>query len=106
MGQLVFLPTAILVGTMNVAAGEAASAGQRPYQVTTGQRTVTAPLNPSLPPATAGESVSIILPSQTAGPGKIPAVSAGSPTPRPPTRTPSGATALGGDAPCREAPRR
>ena len=50
LGQVVFLPTAVLVGAMNVAAGEAAAAGQRPYQVTTGQRTVTVPLNPNLPP--------------------------------------------------------
>jgi len=95
MGQLVFLPTAILVGTMNVVAGEAASAGQRPYQVTTGQRTVTVPLNPSLPPATVGESVSIILPSQTAVPGKITAVSAVSSTSGQLTVTPSGATGMG-----------
>ena len=47
LGQVVFLPTAILVGAMNVAAGEAAGEpAQRPYQVTTGQRTVTVPLNP------------------------------------------------------------
>jgi len=51
LGQVVFLPTAVLVGAMNVAAGEAAAAGQRPYQVTTGQRTVTVPVNPTLPPA-------------------------------------------------------
>jgi peptidoglycan hydrolase-like protein with peptidoglycan-binding domain len=71
LGQVVFLPTAVLVGAMNVAAGEAAAAGQRPYQVTTGQRTVTVPVNPNLPPTTVGESVSIVLPSQASVPGTI-----------------------------------
>ena len=71
LGQVVFLPTAVLVGAMNVAAGEAAAAGQRPYQVTTGQRTVTVPVNPTLPPAAVGESVSIVLPSQATVPGTI-----------------------------------
>jgi Putative peptidoglycan binding domain len=100
MGQVVFLPTAILVGAMNVAAGEAAAAGQRPYQVTTGQRTVTVPLNPTLPPAAVGESVSIVLPSQATVPGKIVAVSAvssmaGSSTSGQLTVTPAGATGTG-----------
>jgi peptidoglycan hydrolase-like protein with peptidoglycan-binding domain len=71
LGQVVFLPTAVLVGAMNVAAGEAAAAGQRPYQVTTVQRTVTVPVNPTLPPAFAGERVSIVLPSQATVPGTI-----------------------------------
>jgi len=95
MGQVVFLPTAILAGAMNVAAGEAASPGQRPYQVTTGQRTVTVPLNPTLPPTAVGEAVSIILPSQATVPGKITAVSAVSSTSGQLTVTPSGATGMG-----------
>ena len=95
LGQVVFLPTAILVGAMDVAAGEAAAAGQRPYQVTTGQRTVTVPLNPTLPPAFAGERVSIILPSQAAVPGRITAVSGVSSTSGQLTVTPSGATGTG-----------
>jgi peptidoglycan hydrolase-like protein with peptidoglycan-binding domain len=95
LGHVVFLPTAILVGAMNLAAGEAAAAGQRPYQVTTGQRTVTVPLNPTLPPATVGESVSIVLPSQAAVPGKITAVSSLSSTSGQLTVTPSGATGTG-----------
>jgi peptidoglycan hydrolase-like protein with peptidoglycan-binding domain len=95
LGQVVFLPTAILVGTMNVAAGEAAADGQRPYQVTTSQRTVTVPLNPTLPPALAGQRVSIILPSQAIVPGTITAVSAVSSTSGQLTVTPSGATGTG-----------
>jgi peptidoglycan hydrolase-like protein with peptidoglycan-binding domain len=77
LGQVIFLPGAILVGGMNVAAGQAADGGQQPYQVTTGQRTVTVPLNPDLPPAGAGERVSIILPSQASTPGLITAVAPG-----------------------------
>ena len=74
LGQVLFLPAAVRIGTMNAAAGEAASGGQQPYQVTTGQRTVTVPLNPALPPAAVGEAVSIVLPSQARVPGTITAV--------------------------------
>ena len=95
LGQVVFLPTAILVGTMNVAPGEAAVPGQRPYQVTTGRRTVTVPLNPTLPPAFAGERVSIILPSQAIVPGKVTAVGGVSSTSGQLTVTPSGGTGTG-----------
>jgi peptidoglycan hydrolase-like protein with peptidoglycan-binding domain len=74
LGQVVFLPTAILVGGLSVAVGEGASAGQRAYHVTTRQRTVTVPVNPNLPPVGLGEAVSVILPSQASIPGKITAV--------------------------------
>jgi peptidoglycan hydrolase-like protein with peptidoglycan-binding domain len=90
LGQVVFLPTAVLVGAMNVTAGEAAAAGQRPYQVTTGQRTVTVPVNPNLPPTTVGESVSIVLPSQASVPGTISAAGSAQLT-----VTPRGATGTG-----------
>ena len=90
LGQVIFLPTAVLVGAMNVAAGEAAAAGQRPYQVTTGQRTVTVPVNPTLPPAFAGERVSIVLPSQASVPGTISAAGSAQLT-----VTPRGATGTG-----------
>ncbi|HEV3290320.1 MAG TPA: peptidoglycan-binding protein [Streptosporangiaceae bacterium] len=90
LGQVVFLPTAVLVGAMNVAAGEAAATGQRPYQVTTSQRTVTVPVNPTLPPAFAGEHVSIILPSQATVPGTISAAGSAQLT-----VTPRGATGTG-----------
>jgi peptidoglycan hydrolase-like protein with peptidoglycan-binding domain len=73
-GQVVFLPSAILVGAPNVAPGQAASAGQQPYLATTDQRLVTVPANPSLPPVRAGETVSIVLPSNTATPGRITAI--------------------------------
>jgi hypothetical protein len=68
--------------------------------VTTRQRTVTVPLNPTLPPTAVGEAASIILPSQVIVPGKITAVSAlssmaGSSTSGQLTVTPSGATGAG-----------
>jgi len=90
LGQVVFLPTAVLVGAMDAAAGEAAAAGQRPYQVTTGQRTVTVPVNPNLPPTTVGERVSIVLPSQATVPGTISAAG-----PAQLTVTPRGGTGNG-----------
>ncbi len=42
--------------------------------MTTAQRTVTVPLTPNLPPASVGEAVSIVLPSQASTPGRITAV--------------------------------
>jgi peptidoglycan hydrolase-like protein with peptidoglycan-binding domain len=90
LGQVVFLPTAVLVGAMDAAAGEAAAAGQRPYQVTTGQRTVTVPVNPNLPPTTVGERVSIVLPSQATVSGMISAAG-----PAQLTVTPRGGTGNG-----------
>jgi peptidoglycan hydrolase-like protein with peptidoglycan-binding domain len=69
LGQVVFLPSAILVGAQNVAPGQAATPGQQPYQATTDRRTVTVPLNPNLPPVRAGEAVSIVLPSNATTPG-------------------------------------
>ncbi|HEY1005501.1 MAG TPA: peptidoglycan-binding domain-containing protein [Streptosporangiaceae bacterium] len=95
LGQVAFLPAAVLVGGMSVAVGEAAAGGQRPYKVTTAQRTVTVPLNPTLPTASVGEAVSIILPSQATVPGKITAVSAVSATSGQLTVTPLGATGTG-----------
>ena len=87
LGQVLFTPAAVRVGSVDVAAGQAAGAGQRPYQASTGRRTVTVPLNPSLPPAAAGEAVSIVLPSQVRVPGTVTAVG-----PAQLTVTPHGAT--------------
>ncbi|HEV2240358.1 MAG TPA: peptidoglycan-binding domain-containing protein [Streptosporangiaceae bacterium] len=69
LGQVVFLPSAILVGAQNAAAGQAATPGQQPYQATTDQRTVTVPLNPDLPSVHVGEAISIVLPSNATTPG-------------------------------------
>lgn len=74
LGQVIFLPGAVLIGQLNVADGEGAAGGQQPYQVMTARRIVTIPLTPNLPPASVGEAVSIVLPSQASTPGRITAV--------------------------------
>jgi peptidoglycan hydrolase-like protein with peptidoglycan-binding domain len=74
LGQIVFLPAAIRVGDQRVAVGQQAVAGQQPLLATTSRRTVTVPLNPDLPPVRRGQAVSIVLPSQSATPGKVVAV--------------------------------
>ena len=74
LGQIVFLPTAVVAGALNDAPGQAASAGQAPVQVTTAQRVVTVPVSQNLPPVSTGENVSIILPSGTRTPGRVTAV--------------------------------
>jgi peptidoglycan hydrolase-like protein with peptidoglycan-binding domain len=69
LGQVVFLPSAILVGAQNAAPGQAATPGEQPYQATTDRRTVTVPLNPDLPAVHVGEGVAIVLPSNATTPG-------------------------------------
>jgi hypothetical protein len=69
LGQVVFLPSAVLVGAQNAAPGQAATPGQQPYQATTDLRIVTVPLNPNLPAVRVGEAVSIVLPSNATTPG-------------------------------------
>jgi hypothetical protein len=70
-GQIVFLPAAIRVGGWQVSAGGIAQPGQEPYQVTTDRRVVTVPVTPDMPVVNVGQSVSIVLPSQAATPGKV-----------------------------------
>jgi peptidoglycan hydrolase-like protein with peptidoglycan-binding domain len=89
VGQIVFLPAVVRVGALNVAAGQNASPGQAPYQVTTAHRTVTVPVNPTLPPVAVGQDVSIILPSNATTPGTITAVG-----PAPPGAPGSGASTV------------
>jgi peptidoglycan hydrolase-like protein with peptidoglycan-binding domain len=74
IGQVVFLPAAIRVGTLNVAPGQQATPGQLPYQVTTAKRTVTVPVTPIMPPVNVGERVSIVLPTQVRTPGMVTAI--------------------------------
>jgi peptidoglycan hydrolase-like protein with peptidoglycan-binding domain len=90
LGEIVFLPAAVLVGAENVATGQAASAGVLPYQVSTAARTVTVPLNPNLPPVSVGEAVSIVLPTNATTPGKVTAVG-----PAPPSSSSGSATSSG-----------
>jgi peptidoglycan hydrolase-like protein with peptidoglycan-binding domain len=74
LGQVVFLPAAVIVGGLNTAPGQTASPGQAPFGVLAANRIVTVPLSADLPPATAGEAVSIVLPSGATTPGTITAV--------------------------------
>jgi peptidoglycan hydrolase-like protein with peptidoglycan-binding domain len=81
LGEVVFLPSAILVGAQNVAPGVAAAPGQEPYQASTDRRTVSVPLNPDLPLVRVGEAVSIVLPSNASTPGTAVAVGPAPPAP-------------------------
>lgn len=71
LGQIVFLPGAILVGAWQVVAGGSAQPGQEPYLVTTDRRVVIVPVTPDMPVVHAGQSVGIILPSQAATSGRV-----------------------------------
>lgn len=73
-GQIVFLPSAVLVGAPSAAVGDPATPGQPPYQVSTSQRVVTVPLSPNLPPVQVGEPVSIVLPTNAVTPGSVTAI--------------------------------
>ncbi len=74
LGQIVFIPAAIRVGTPNAVPGRAAHPGQEPYQVTTTRRIVSVPVNPALPPSAVGEPVSIVLPSLARTAGRVTAI--------------------------------
>jgi HlyD family secretion protein len=74
LGQVVFLPGEVRVGALNVSRGQAAAPGDVPYQTTTATRTVTVPVDPSLPAVTVGEHVSIVLPTSVTTPGTITAI--------------------------------
>jgi hypothetical protein len=82
LGQVVFLPSAVLVGAESVAIGHAAAPGDLPYQVTTTARTVTVPLDPTnAPTVSVGEPVTITLPSNSTTPGTITAIGPVPPSP-------------------------
>ena len=75
LGRVLFLPGRVLVGSLDVAPGDPASAGQVPYEVTTATRVVTVPLDPgNAPRVTLGERVRIVLPSGAVTPGVITAI--------------------------------
>lgn len=72
LGRVLFLPGPVRTGAAALAAGDPATPGQAPCQVTTDHRVVTVPLNPvSAPRVTLGERVAVILPSGVSAPGKI-----------------------------------
>jgi hypothetical protein len=94
LGQVVFLPTAVLVGAENVEIGRGAALGDLPYQVTTTARTVTVPLDPTnAPPVSVGEPVAITLPSNSTTPGTITAIGQ-----VPPTLSSSSSSSQGGSS--------
>jgi peptidoglycan hydrolase-like protein with peptidoglycan-binding domain len=74
LGQIIFVPAPVRVGALTAAPGRAASPGQEPYQVTSGRRIVSVPVNPSLPPVRVGDRVSIVLPSLVRTPGRVTAI--------------------------------
>ncbi len=75
LGQVVFLPSPVVVGAESIAIGHAAASGDLPYQVTTTARTVTVPLDPTnAPTVSVGEPVTITLPSSSTTPGTITAI--------------------------------
>jgi hypothetical protein len=71
LGQLVFLPGRVRVGAWQVAPGEQATPGQRPYLVTSDRRVVIVPVSPDMPVVHLGQRVAIILPSQASTPGVV-----------------------------------
>ena len=73
-GEVVFLPAPVRVGSVSAVAGQAASPGDTPYQVTTTSRIVSVPLTPDDPSAAIGQEVSIVLPSGPTTPGRVTAV--------------------------------
>jgi peptidoglycan hydrolase-like protein with peptidoglycan-binding domain len=85
LGQVVFLPDAIRVGAWQVTTAGAAQPGQEPYLVTTDRRVVTVPVTPDMPTVRAGQSVSIIVPSQAGMPGVVTSIG-----PLPPTASTGG----------------
>jgi hypothetical protein len=74
LGDVAFGPSALRVDAVTVSPGQPASPGDEPYQVTTTTRTVTVPLTPDDPPVSAGQVVSIVLPSGTSVSGRVAAV--------------------------------
>jgi hypothetical protein len=74
LGEVDFEASPVLIGAGNVAPGQAASAGEQPFQVTTTTRIASVPLNASLPPVSVGEPVSIVLASGATTPGRVSSV--------------------------------
>jgi len=74
LGQVVFSPTAIRIGALDVAPGQNAVPGQAPYEVTTARRIVSVPVNPTLPTVAVGDRVTIVLPSLARIGGRVTAI--------------------------------
>jgi peptidoglycan hydrolase-like protein with peptidoglycan-binding domain len=98
LGRVLFLPGPVRTGAAAVAAGDPASLGQAPYQVTTGHRVVTVPLNPvSAPRVTRGEQVIVILPAGVSARARVTAIGPPVPSDSGTAGTPGSST--GGSAP-------
>jgi peptidoglycan hydrolase-like protein with peptidoglycan-binding domain len=98
LGRVVFLPGPVRTGAAAVAAGDPASPGQAPYQVTTDHRVVTVPLNPvSAPRVTRGEQVTVILPAGVSARARVTAIG-------PPAPSGSGTAGTPGPAAAGSAP--
>lgn len=96
-GQVLFLPGPVLVGAPEVAAGDPASPGQAPYQVTKATRVVSVPLDPANSPTVRrGERVRIILPSGVITPGVITAIGPPPPSAGTGSGSPGSSTGQGG----------
>ena len=74
LGQVLFLHDPIIISSTSTSIGQPATPGEVPIAATTAVRSVTVPLNATLPTVTVGEVVSIILPTNGATPGVITAV--------------------------------
>jgi hypothetical protein len=74
LGEVVFLPSTLLVGAHSVSPGQSAAPGDIPFQVSTTSRSVTVPLNPDLPAVHIGQDTSITLPDGTTTPGVVTAI--------------------------------
>jgi hypothetical protein len=92
LGDVVFAPSTLRVDAVTASPGQPASPGDQPYQVTTTTRSVTVPLTPDDPPVSAGQAVSVILPSGPSVPGRVTAV--GPPAPN----APSGSSSSGSNS--------
>jgi peptidoglycan hydrolase-like protein with peptidoglycan-binding domain len=87
LGQVLFAPSSVRVGALDLVAGQAASPGQAPFRATATSRTVAVPITPNQPAAWLGERVSILLPSGASASGRVTAIG----PPPPGTDTGSGA---------------
>jgi peptidoglycan hydrolase-like protein with peptidoglycan-binding domain len=95
-GEVSFLSVPLRVGALRTALGQSAAPGSAPLAVTDTRRIVTVPVNPTLPPVTVGERVSIQLASGQTTPGVIAAVgTSGSGTPTAITIVPRHPAAIG-----------
>jgi hypothetical protein len=91
LGAVIFAPSALRVDAVSVSPGQPAAPGDHPYQVTTTVRTVSVPLTPEDPPASAGQAVSVIMPSGPSVPGRVATVG----PPAPNTQSGSGSSGSG-----------